>query len=155
MRRSFLTNGLRNNSPELYVASFRTDKYTPFSHEHVNNPTATQDNAGVRRALIRFVNDIESVCHTKVYNFQQKQQHGNYAVQQVCIHMNLTNSPLRLHVKYRSIKESLGSHILSKNSSYSSSIIFNSHTCHPPHELSLSTLLARLEFDYIEKQSKL
>ena len=45
-----------------------------------NNPTATQDNAGVRRALIRFVNDIESVCHTKVNNFQQKQQHGNYAV---------------------------------------------------------------------------
>lgn len=31
-----------------------------------------QDNTGVRRTLIRFVNDIESVCHLEIGQFQEK-----------------------------------------------------------------------------------
>ena len=45
-----------------------------------NNPTATQDNAGVRRTLIRFVNDIESVCHLEIGQFQDKKNQKDDSV---------------------------------------------------------------------------
>ena len=39
-----------------------------------------QDNAGVRRTLIRFVNDIESVCHLEIGQFQDKKNQKDDSV---------------------------------------------------------------------------
>ena len=39
-----------------------------------------QDNAGVRRTLIRFVNDIESVCHLEIGQFQEKKNQKDDSV---------------------------------------------------------------------------
>ena len=39
-----------------------------------------QYNAGVRRTLIRFVNDIESVCHLEIGQFQEKKNQKDDSV---------------------------------------------------------------------------
>lgn len=46
----------------------------------------------MRRALIRFVNNVEMRRKPEVDYLQHKKQHGDYAVQQICIHINLINN---------------------------------------------------------------
>lgn len=67
----------------------KSEKCTPDPHaKQENDSTATKDNAGVRRALVRSVDDIEMRRQSEVNHFQQKKQYSDYTVQQICIHIN-------------------------------------------------------------------
>lgn len=51
-----------------------------------NNPTATQDNAGVRLALIRFVNDVKLVRDAEINHLRRQQDDENNDVFHVDSH---------------------------------------------------------------------